>query len=181
MIALVLYTKTQSMLSPLIQTRTKLKRADRGVTPIGYDISNTHAKLWNTIHSWAAAAHDPQSWTASVVELAQRDRASLGLSNEGRSWNWSAPRRAQQRLLTQVPPCRLRWLCVFDPNARYAKPATKHWIEDAEEIDPQKIYGLDTDPPRPPQSSNRLYAEEVQNPLAWPPPPVSGMAISPEI
>ena len=140
---------------------------DKGVTPVQYDPSNGHAKLWETVHSWAKAADDTDKWTESVIELAQKGPRELKAFERGQVAEFVSTKKGASAFADAKPTITSEWLCVFDPNARYAKPRKRSWVEDAEEIDPQQIYGLDSDPPRPPQSSNRLYAEDVQNPLTW--------------
>lgn len=140
---------------------------DRGVTPVGYDPSKSHSKLWETIHAWAAASNDPQAWTESVIELARRGPRKLLAFERGQVVELISTKKGATAFADAKPAITSEWLCVFDPITRYGKPRKRSWGEDDKEIDPQQIYGLDSDQPRPPQSSNRLFADDVQNPLAW--------------
>ena len=139
---------------------------DRGVTPIEYDASDRHANLWSTIHQWAAAAEDPEQWAQSLVAKAQRGPRALLPYERGQVVELVGSSRGAAAFANADPSITSEWLSVFDPNARYGQPKSTGWGDDAEEVDPLELYGLDSDTPRPPKSTNRLYDEHVENPLA---------------
>lgn len=140
---------------------------DRGVTPIKYDPSNGHASLWNTIYAWEKASDDPRRWAESVINLARKGPRNLRAFERGQVVELVSTKKGAAAFADAKPTITSEWLCVFDPDTRFGEPRKKLSAEDAEDFDPQDIYGLDTDPPRPPRSSHRLYEEGVQNPLAW--------------
>ena len=139
---------------------------DRGVTPIPYDLSNRHSALWETIRLWAASTVEPDKWTNELLDLARRGPRNLEPYERGKVVELVSTKKGAKAFAAAKPPVSSEWLCVFDPNARYAPPRKSSYEEDAE-IDPQQYYGLDDDLPRPPKSANRLFQEGVRNPLAW--------------
>ncbi|MBX7531703.1 SIR2 family protein [Qipengyuania sp. 1XM1-15A] len=140
---------------------------DRGVTPIIYDPTDRHAKLWETIHAWSEAATNPDAWTAKVLSLAQAGPRAIEPHERGQVVELVSNKRGAAAFAKAEPTPTSEWLCVFDPNARYAAPRKVSWEDDAPELDPQSVYGLDSDPPRPPKSENRLYRSYAKNPLQW--------------
>lgn len=140
---------------------------DRGVIPISYDPVEHHSKLWQSIHAWSESAADPEKWTAHVVSLAQSGPRSLEAHERGQVVELVSNKAGAAAFAKAEPAISSEWLCVFDPNARYAEPRKVSWEGDAVELDPQSVYGLDSDPPRPRKSEKVLYREQAQNPLRW--------------
>lgn len=140
---------------------------DRGVTPIPYAPDNRHFALWETIRLWADSTAEPDKWTNALLELARQGPRNLAPFERGKVVELVSTRKGAKAFAAAEPPISSEWLCVFDPNARYAPARKSSYEDDAEEIDPQQFYGLDDDPPRPPKSENRLFQEGVRNPLAW--------------
>lgn len=122
---------------------------DKGVTTIPYAPGDhSHNGLWDSIFAWAKTAREPESWRDSLVALAQQQPASLRPFERGQVMHLvgSASGAAAFASTNPLPPA--EWLCVFDANRRYAKPAKRDWRDDVE-VDPLEIFGLDSDPPRP--------------------------------
>ena len=138
---------------------------DRGVTPVEYDSSSNHVNLWNTIHRWAEASANPEQWAEEVVSKALKGPRSLRPFERGQVVELISSGKGAAAFANAQPSPSSEWLCVFDPNARYAKPFRKGWGDEEQKVDPLELFGLDSDTPRPPSSTNRIYDEHVKNPL----------------
>ena len=139
---------------------------DRGVTPICYRKSDGHSALWNTLSAWAEAVRDPEGWAAKVITTAQKRPVEVTAHERGQVVELVSSKHGAKRFADAKPAPSAEWMCVFDPNVRYAETRTRSWNDD-EEIDPLDFYGLDDDPPRPPKEANGQRNVPGFNPLNW--------------
>jgi hypothetical protein len=139
---------------------------DRGVTPICYETDPKHIALWSTIGAWAKAARAPEQWTETVIELARKRPSNLSAHERGQVVQLVSSKPGARAFADAQPPINSEWLCVFDPYVRFGKPRRASWQDDAKEIDPKILFGLDDDPPRPTEGE-KAFDTRVKNPLAW--------------
>jgi len=139
---------------------------DRGVTPICYRESEDHVGLWDTLSAWAEAVRNPDGWTEKLIAIAQRRPIDVAPHERGQVVELVSSKKGAQRFADAKPAPSAEWICVFDPNVRYAEPKKRAW-DDEEEIDPLDLYGLDDDPPRPPKEANGQGSIPGFNPLNW--------------
>lgn len=139
---------------------------DRGVTPICYPKSVGHAALWDTLSAWADAVRNPQGWTEKVIGIAQKRPIEVKPHERGQVVELVSSKLGAKRFADAKPTPSAEWMCVFDPNVRYAEPRKRSW-SDEEEIDPLDLFGLDDDPPRPPKEANGQRTIPGINPLNW--------------
>lgn len=139
---------------------------DRGVTPICYRKSDDHAALWDTLSAWAEAVRNPEAWTDKVIGIAQRRPIEVTPHERGQVVELVSSKQGAKIFADTKPAPSAEWMCVFDPNVRYAEPKKRSW-DDNEEIDPLDLYGLDDDPPRPPKEANGQQSIPGFNPLNW--------------
>lgn len=141
---------------------------DRGVTPIAYDpIDKAHSGLWDTLRAWASASVGPDKWDAKVLSLAKQRPSVLKAYQRGQVAQLISTKAGAKLFANMEPPPPAEWLCVFDQNARYAKPRAKSFEEGAEKIDPLSLFGLDDDPERPPEKPNEQSPVVGTNYLRW--------------
>lgn len=140
---------------------------DRGVTPICYAQDKTHSGLWSMIAAWAKAARSPDRWNDHVLALAQTSPADLKSFERGQVVQFVSTKKGAKAFADAEPAPHAEWLCAFDPHARYLAPGKLSWDREADEVDPQDLYGLDDDPPRPSPNERRLVPDNARNPLAW--------------
>ncbi|NIJ61676.1 SIR2 family protein [Qipengyuania flava] len=139
---------------------------DRGVTPICYRKSDDHAALWDTLSAWADAVRNPEGWTDKVIGIAQKRPIEVKPHERGQVVELVSSKLGAKRFADAKPAPSAEWMCVFDPNVRYAEPRKRSW-NDEEEIDPLDLFGLDDDPPRPPKEANGQRTIPGFNPLNW--------------
>jgi hypothetical protein len=139
---------------------------DRGVTPICYRKSDDHAGLWDTLSAWANAVRNPEGWTGKVIGIAQKRPIEVTPHERGQVVELVSSKQGAKGFADAKPAPSAEWMCVFDPNVRYAEPRKRSW-NDEEEIDPLDLYGLDDDPPRPPEEANGQWSIPGFNPLNW--------------
>lgn len=139
---------------------------DRGVTPICYRKSDDHAGLWDTLSAWADAVRNPGGWTGKVIGIAQKRPIEVTPHERGQVVELVSSKQGAKLFADAKPAPPAEWMCVFDPNVRYAEPRKRSWDE-KEEIDPIDLYGLDDDPPRPPKEANGQRNIPGFNPLNW--------------
>lgn len=139
---------------------------DKGVKAIPYDPERRHEALWDTVEHWANAATDSAAWEAQVINLARQRPQALRPFERGMVAEFVSTKRGAKVFAEAMPSPSAEWLCVFDPSVRFGKPRKASYGDGAEEIEPQNVYGLDSDPPRPPSSSNSLYEEGALDPLS---------------
>jgi len=130
------------------------KWRDRGVTAIPYD---DHSYLWQSLNAWADRARDPRKWRSEVVNLAMKGPRQLAAYERGQVAHLvrSTPGARLFANVDPAPPA--EWLCVFDASCRIAQISNSRFSEEAETFDPLEVYGLDDDPPRPPESGRRNH------------------------
>lgn len=139
---------------------------DRGVTPICYPKSDDHAGLWDTLSAWAEAVRNPDEWTDKVIAIAQNRPIKVLPHERGQVVELISSKQGAKLFADARPTPSAEWMCVFDPNVRYADPKKRSW-DDEEEIDPLDLYGLDDDPPRPPKEAVGQRLAPGFNPLNW--------------
>jgi hypothetical protein len=123
----------------------------RGVRPLAYLKSDKdHTALWDTLRAWAERADDPDNWRHSTVSLARQGPRNLESFQRGQVASLVRTPAGAKLFADSDPPPPAEWLCVFDVAVRFGKPDRK--IGQNEEIDPLARYGLDDDPPRPPET-----------------------------
>lgn len=139
---------------------------DRGVTPICYRKSDDHAALWDTLSAWADAVRNPEEWTGKVICIAQKRPIEVTPHERGQVVELVSSKHGAKRFADAKPAPSAEWMCVFDPNVRYAEPRKRSWT-DEDEIDPLDLFGLDDDPLRPIQEANGQRTIPGFNPLNW--------------
>ena len=125
--------------------------ADRGVKGIGYSAKHNHDALWDTLKAWSERANNRVAWYQSVVSMALGGPRSLKPYERGQVAHLvSTQDGARFFCQDEIPPA--EWLCVFDPQRRYAEPEREDYTEgDRPIFDPFSAYSLDSDivPPPP--------------------------------
>ena len=124
----------------------------RGVAAIPYDVRNDQAALWSTLEAWSHRVTDPEAWRASVAAMARTGPRGLSPVCRGQVAELMTSTRGAKTFAgseDDAPPA--EWLCVFDPNCRFAKPGPEapatYSPLDGDGLDPFEFYGLDDDPP----------------------------------
>ena len=116
-------------------------------------IGNDHSALWDTLSAWADRADDPSAWRQRVVDLARKGPRNLEPYERGQVASLVRTDVGAKLFADTDPPPPGEWLCVFDRNFRYGKVETP--LDDSQPtFDPLIEYGLDDDPPRPPETRN---------------------------
>lgn len=116
-------------------------------------IGGDHSALWDTLSAWAERADDPSDWRQRVVDLARRSPRNLEPYERGQVASLVRTDVGAKLFADADPPPPGEWLCVFDRNFRYGEPETP--LDDSQPaFDPLIEYGLDDDPPRPPETRN---------------------------
>ena len=126
---------------------------DRGVTPIAYE---DHGDLWKTMDAWAERADDPRAWRSQIVDLARKGPRQLDPHERGQVAHLVRTISGARKFADADPSPTAEWLCVFDASCRAAKNSSEYG-EDAETFDPSQAFGLDDDPPRPPNSGQQTH------------------------
>ena len=133
----------------------EVKWRDRGVTPIAYSgDGRDHTVLWETLAAWADRADDPRCWRNKTIDLARRGPRDLESHERGRVAHLVRTNAGARLFATADPAPNPEWLCVFDARCRAAKPAENSG-QYFEAFDPLETYGLDDDPPRPPENGHQ--------------------------
>ena len=116
-------------------------------------IGNDHSALWDTLSAWADRADDPSAWRQRIVDLARKGPRNLEPYERGQVASLVRTDVGAKLFADTDPPPPGEWLCVFDCNFRYGKVETP--LDDSQPtFDPLIEYGLDDDPPRPPETRN---------------------------
>nr|VFJ57004.1 MAG: SIR2-like domain-containing protein [Candidatus Kentron sp. FM]VFJ57048.1 MAG: SIR2-like domain-containing protein [Candidatus Kentron sp. FM]VFK11507.1 MAG: SIR2-like domain-containing protein [Candidatus Kentron sp. FM] len=124
------------------------KWRDKGVAAIAYPAGDEagHGALWDTLAEWAQRARSPQGWRQSVIALAAKGPANLQPHQRGQVAHVVSTPAGAEEFSKSDPPPPAEWLCVFDPERRYAWPG---WMgiyrKNRVFIDPFHGYGLDSD------------------------------------
>ena len=129
------------------------KWRDRGVSAIAYE---DHDCLWKSLEAWAERADDPRRWRSRIVELAMNSPSQTASHERGQVAHLVRSTPGARLFANTEPAPRAEWLCVFDAWCRAAKKI-REYGEDAESFDPLEVYGLDDDPPRPPESERGTH------------------------
>ncbi|UVC13526.1 SIR2 family protein [Mesorhizobium onobrychidis] len=127
------------------------KWRDRGVSAIAY---NDHSDLWQCLEAWAERANDPRAWRSKLVDLARRGPRNVAAYERGQVAHLVRTTPGARLFANADPSPPAEWLCVFDAFCRASKKSSGYG-EDAETFDPLETYGLDDDPPRPPESDRQ--------------------------
>src|SRR3546814_15308849 len=114
----------------------------------------------------ADAVRNPEEWTGKVIGLAQKRPIEVTPHERGQVVELVSSKHGAKRFADARPAPSAEWMCVFDPNVRYGAPRKRSW-NDAEEIDPLDLIGLDDDPPRPPKEAHGQRNIHGFNPLNW--------------
>ena len=127
---------------------------DSGVQALPYSgIGNDHSALWDTLSAWADRADDPSAWRQRIVDLARKGPRNLEPYERGQVASLVRTDVGAKLFANADPPPPGEWLCVFDRKFRYGKVETP--LDDSQPtFDPLIEYGLDDDPPRPPETRN---------------------------
>ena len=118
----------------------------KGVEAISYAEDNRHHALWETLEAWSVRAKSPDAWYQSVIDLAKRGPENLQAYQRGQVAHIISTLQGVRKFSEGDSPPSAEWLCVFDPNRRYAKPGHAGWIgNQGPFVDPFDLYGLDSD------------------------------------
>ena len=133
---------------------------DRGVHAIAYPQSDDgHRSLWDSLQAWAQRADDPESWCASIVDLAKQGPRALKPHERGQVAALVRSEIGAKVFADAVPHVPGEWLCVFDRQIRLAEPERLSFRSE-ERFDPLLAYGLDHDTTR---ASKGRPAETVED------------------
>ncbi len=123
-----------------------VKWLHKGVEAIPYAENGGHRALWETLSAWAERAKAPDDWYRSVINIAKKGPQQLQPHERGQVAHIISTVEGARKFSEGDDPPPAEWLCVFDPNRRYAKPGrTGEGGEQGPFIDPFDLYGLDTD------------------------------------
>lgn len=140
----------------------------KGVQPIPYDSANGHFALWETLRAWAYRARDVDAWHDRVIEMAAAGPSTLQPHERGIVAHLAATRDGARRLADKGTPLPAEWLCVFDPNRRYAPPGPRdHYVEGSERVDPFESLGLDSDQAPSPSDPDDRFSSRRAPADAW--------------
>lgn len=133
----------------------------KGVNAIAYNEENGHRALWEALEAWAERARSPQNWHKKTIELARQLPEKLKPYQRGQVAHVVSTIGGARAFAASNPPPLADWLCVFDPQIRYAKryrnPFRNSSFTSDPFIDPFTLYGIDSDPqPPPPEAFDHL-------------------------
>ena len=136
------------------EEEVQLRWRDSGVRVLTYPATDaSHSALWDTLSAWADRADDPLAWRQRVVGLARKGPRNLEPYERGQVASLVRTDVGAKLFADADPPPPGEWLCVFDRNFRYGESETP--LDDSQPtFDPLIEYGLDDDPPRPPETRN---------------------------
>lgn len=149
--------------------------AHKGVEPISYDETNSHAALWETLSAWAERARDVDGWHDRLIKSAMQGPVSMSSHERGMVAHLAATSVGSKFLANSEIPVPADWLFVFDRNARYRLANRLSYGDPNEQFDPFDSYGLDSDPLPEPVDPENLHAQRVVPESAW-----DGMAVAPD-
>ena len=115
----------------------------------------TFEGLWETLEVWSTQAASNDAWVQNVIALSQQQPEDLQPFQRGQVAALVSTVAGATKFANAEPPPPAEWLCVFDRHRRYAAAEKISWDRDAETFDPLESYGLDDDPPRPPENQWR--------------------------
>ena len=120
----------------------------KGVEAIPFSPENNYLALWKTLEAWTGRAASADIWQQAVLELAQKGPAALVPHERGMVAHLVSTPNGAAKFAGAVPPPPAEWLCVFDPNRRYANAEFSGSADDAVQAeDPFQLYGIDSDTP----------------------------------
>jgi hypothetical protein len=118
----------------------------KGVKAIAYAEEDGHRTLWETLEAWAVRARASGEWYQSVIDLARKGPENLQPYERGQVAHIVSTLEGIRKFSEGDSPPPAEWLCVFDPNRRYAEPGHIGGCGSQELlVDPFDIYGLDSD------------------------------------
>jgi len=94
----------------------------KGVEAIPYAENNGHQALWETLALWAERAKAPDEWYRSIINLAKKGPQQLQPHERGQVVHVISTVEGARKFSESDDPPPAEWLCVFDPDRRYAKP-----------------------------------------------------------
>lgn len=149
--------------------------AHKGVEPIVYDSANGHAALWKTLSAWAERSRDVDGWHDRLITSASIGPALMAPHERGMIAHVASTTTGARMLASAVNPLPADWLCVFDPNARYAPI---NWVDQYDQTSPQfdpfEAFGLDSDTPPVPVDPDQMFMKRAVQQNAW-----NGIALLP--
>jgi SIR2-like domain len=129
------------------QDEAETRWRHKGVVPIAYDETEGHASLWDTLAAWAVRALDPDAWYGKTINMAKKGPEALLPHERGQVAHLVSFLEGVKSFANSDPLPPADWLCVFDPNIRYLKPARLgSYHERGPFFDPFEAYGLESDP-----------------------------------
>ena len=118
----------------------------KGVEAIPYAENDGHRALWETLAEWAKRAKAPADWYKLVIDLAKKGPVQLQPHERGQVAHIVSTIEGVRKFSEGDEPPPAEWLCVFDPQRRYARPErTGEFGEQGAFIDPFDLYGMDID------------------------------------
>lgn len=146
----------------------KAKWRDRPVTALAYPGEGSdHSALWVTLAAWAERADDPRAWKSKIVDMARWGPRGLLAHERGMVAHLVRTQPGAKLFSLAEPPITPEWLCVFDGHCRAGKVSSGYG-PDADVFDPLTVYGIDDDPPRPPE--NKRQQESIHDDMmGWRP------------
>lgn len=140
---------------------------EKGVRAISYPVTDdgSHQALWSTLDEWAKRAADPIKWRDKVLRKARRGPRSLQPHERGMVAHLVRSGSGARAFCRHAPVISAEWLCVFDLGLRYGQPGhVDGWMR-GDFVDPQNLYRLDDDPPRPAEKRSPFSQSRI--PDAW--------------
>lgn len=135
----------------------------KGVTAIPFS-KNDYASLWDTLEEWARRAKDPEGWQEKTVAMAQYGPETLSPFEREQVAHLVSTKEGARKFLESDPPAPATWLCVFDPEIRYAKPKKD---KNGYEANPFALYGLASDIVPAPILPDDHYTKRETPTTAW--------------
>ena len=118
----------------------------KGVEAIPYAENEGHRALWETLAEWAKRAKAPADWYKSVIDLAKKGPVQLQPHERGQVAHIVSTIEGVRKFSEGDEPPPAEWLCVFDPQRRYARPQRIGGFgEQGAFVDPFDLYGMDID------------------------------------
>lgn len=140
----------------------------KGVEAIAYVDDEEHRALWKTLEAWAERAKAPEEWYKSVIDLARKGPEQLQPHERGQVAHIVSTLEGARKFSEGDSPPPAEWLCVFDPNRRYAKPGRVGGLgEQGLFVDPFELYRLDSDEVPKKIGPKDYYDKREVPPKAW--------------
>ena len=151
-----------------ISSEAVAKWRHKGVEAIAYAEEEGHPALWETLEAWTIRAKSSEDWYQSVITLARRGPENLDPHERGQVAHVISTLEGARKFAESDPPPSAEWLCVFDPNRRYAKPRRlDRYGTEGPYVDPFDIYGLDSDIAPHEIDPDNYYAKREIPSSAW--------------